>query len=131
MLDHPTDPIRPQSGTRQRLTPPALARLIETLVASVFGIAAIDLSRPSRGRAQIALARQVAMYLARVVGRLRFDEVARVFGRDRSTVRHACHVVEDRRDDPDFNLTLDHLESIIKRISLMMAQPRITRLAHP
>ena len=67
------------------------------------------------------------MYLARVVGRLRFDEVAIVFGRDRSTVRHACHVVEDRRDDPEFNLTLDHLESIIKRVSLMMSRPRVAR----
>ena len=127
MLDQSADPIRPHPGSRLRIAPPALARLIEALVASVFGIAEIDLLGRSRGRARIALARQVAMYLARVVGRLRFDEVARVFGRDRSTVRHACHVVEDRRDDPDFNLTLDHLESIIKRISLMMAQPRIAR----
>ncbi len=124
MLDCPADPNRPPPASRQRIAPTELARLIEALVASVFSVAETDLLAPSRGRAKIALARQVAMYLARVVGRLRFDEVAIVFGRDRSTVRHACHVVEDRRDDPDFNLTLDHLESIIKRVSLMMSRPR-------
>ncbi len=124
MLDCPVDPIRPQTGSRLRIAPPELARLIEQHVGNVFSVTERDMSAPSRGRAKIALARQVAMYLARVVGRLRFAEVAIVFGRDRSTVRHACHVVEDRRDDPDFNLTLDHLEAIIKRISLMMSQPR-------
>lgn len=127
MLDCPADPNRPQPASRQRIAPTELARLIEALVASVFSVAEADLLAPSRGRAKIALARQVAMYLARVVGRLRFDEVAIVFGRDRSTVRHACHVVEDRRDDPEFNLTLDHLESIIKRVSLMMSRPRVAR----
>ncbi len=97
-----------------------LRRLIEQTVSRVFGVATTDLLRPSRGRKSIALARQVAMYLARVVGGLRLSEIGRVFGRDCSTVRHACMVIENRRDDPGFNLTLDHLETIIKRLCLQM-----------
>ena len=100
--------------------PMHLGRLIEQAVASVFGVEIAELLRPSRGRARIALARQIAMYLAHVVGGLRLVEVGRVFSRDRTTVAHACAVVENRRDDPDFNLTLDLLESIIKRLCSQM-----------
>ena len=100
--------------------PLQLGRLIEQAVASVFGVEIADMLRPSRGRASIALARQVAMYLAHVVGRLRLSEVGRIFGRDRTTVAHACSVVENRRDEPGFNLTLDHLEAIIKRVHRLM-----------
>ena len=53
-------------------------------------------------------------------GSVRLSEIGRVFGRDTSTVRHACMVIEIRRDDPGFNLTLDHLETIIKRLCLQM-----------
>ena len=96
-----------------------LSQLIEQQVARVFGIQPADLLRPSRGRKPIALARQVAMYLARVVGGLKLADISRVFCRDRSTVRHACTVIEDLRDDPVFNLMLDHLEAIIKRLRIM------------
>jgi chromosomal replication initiation ATPase DnaA len=36
--------------------------------------------------------------------------VAAVFGRDRSTVSHACRVIEGRREDPRFNRWLEALE---------------------
>ena len=95
----------------------ALRRIIEMAVARVFGIGVGDLLGPSRGLAPIALARQVAMYLARVVGGLRLAEVGRAFGRDRSTVAYACVVVERRRDDPTFDLTVELLEGIVDRIN--------------
>jgi len=41
-----------------------------------------------------------------VVGELSLTEVARGFARDRTTVSHACHLIEDRRDDPDFDARL-------------------------
>jgi chromosomal replication initiation ATPase DnaA len=50
------------------------------------------------------------MYLAHVAGGLTLVEVARLFARDRTTVAHACAVVEDRRDDPEFDRTLAVLE---------------------
>jgi hypothetical protein len=41
---------------------------------------------------------------------LSLTDTGRLFGRDRTTVAHACCVVEDRRDDPAFDRALDLLE---------------------
>ena len=86
---------------------------IEQVVARVFGVARGELSLATRGRAKVALARQVAMYLAHVVYSLSLTEVGRVFERDRTTVSYACGVVEDRRDDQTFDRVMNNLESII------------------
>jgi hypothetical protein len=87
--------------------------IVEGAVAQVFGVTHGDLFTPSRGRARVALARQVAMYLAHICCGLSFTEVGLLFGRDRTTVAHACAVVEDRRDDPIFDRTLELLEWIV------------------
>jgi chromosomal replication initiation ATPase DnaA len=83
---------------------------IEHAVTQVFGIAGHDLRRATRGRAKVALARQVAMYLAHVGCGLSLTETGRLFERDRTTVAHACGIIEDRRDDPLFDRALDLLE---------------------
>ena len=83
---------------------------IEHAVTQVFGIAGHDLRRATRGRAKVALARQVAMYLAHVGCGLSLTETGRLFDRDRTTVAHACGIIEDRRDDPLFDRALDLLE---------------------
>jgi chromosomal replication initiation ATPase DnaA len=87
--------------------------IVEGAVAQVFGVGHGDLFRATRGRARIALARQVAMYLAHVCCGLTFTEIGHLFGRDRTTVAHACAVVEDRRDDPIFDRTLELLEWVV------------------
>lgn len=69
------------------------------LVGAEFRVAESDMAAGTRAKADIAFARQVAMYLAHVCYRLTYDEVAESFGRERSTVAHACGVVEDRRDE--------------------------------
>ena len=53
-----------------------------------------------RGRATVALARQVAIYLAHTRLGLPYCARGAVFGRDRTTAAHACRRVEDRREDP-------------------------------
>lgn len=83
---------------------------IELAVVQVFGVAGGELRRATRGRAKVALARQVAMYLAHVGCGLSLTETGRLFARDRTTVAHACGVIEDRRDDPLFDHALDLLE---------------------
>ena len=73
-------------------------KLVEHCVLSVFRIPSLALR--SRGRAApVSLARQIAMYLAHVAFRLSFTQVGQLFGRDRTTVAHACGVIEDLRDD--------------------------------
>lgn len=90
---------------------------IEHAVGQVFGIAGRDLRRATRGRARVALARQVAMYLAHVGCGLSLTETGRLFDRDRTTVAHACGVIEDRRDDPLFDRVLDLLEWAVPMIA--------------
>ncbi len=87
---------------------------IEDVVSRVFGVSRVELRKPTRGRADVALARQVSMYLAHVVFGLSLTEVGRAFDRDRTTVAHACGVVEDRRDDPTFDCILENLERIVE-----------------
>jgi len=43
------------------------------------------------------------------------SEVGRNFGRDRTTVAHACACVEDSRDDPRFERVLLCLEAALDR----------------
>ena len=83
---------------------------IELAVVRVFGVDNHALEQNSRGVARVALARQVAMYLAHVGCGLSMTAAGRLFGRDRTTVAHACLIVEDRRDDPMFDRALDLLE---------------------
>ncbi|MCL4766468.1 MAG: chromosomal replication initiator DnaA [Hyphomicrobiaceae bacterium] len=107
---------------RQRLRRPPEAReadaslriLLEQTVARVFDVE-LDLMRlPTRGRARVAMARQVAMYLAHVACGLSLTEAGDLFERDRTTVAHACQVVEDRREDSEFDRALDLLENVTK-----------------
>lgn len=74
------------------------AARVTAAVASVFRVRVRDLKGHSRGIAAVALARQVAMYLAHVELQLPLTEVAEAFGRTRTTVMRACRQVEDRRD---------------------------------
>ena len=96
----------------QRRTPP-VREAIDPAVAAVFGVEIGDLRATTRGSPRAAFARQVAMYLAHVVCGLSLTEVGALFRRDRTTVAHACIVVEDGRDDPELDRRLEHLERAI------------------
>lgn len=96
-------------------------QVIEQTVAQVFGIKNCDLRRATRGRAHVARARQVGMYLAHVACGKSLTDVGRLFARDRTTVSHACSVIEDGRDDPTF----DHVLELLERAVLAMIPPRL------
>jgi chromosomal replication initiation ATPase DnaA len=69
------------------------------------------------------------MYLAHVAWGLTLTEVGTVFSRDRTTVAHACGLVEDLRDDPVFDRSLELLEGVLRALSPASAtsavQPRL------
>ena len=101
-----------------RKTPIGMARAsarqaIDPAVAAVFDVEIADLRAPTRSSPQAAFARQVAMYLAHVVCGLSLTAVGTLFQRDRTTVAHACGVVEDRRDDPELDARIEHLEHAV------------------
>jgi len=101
------------------------ASLIEGLVAPAFGIAGRDLATPARGTASVAVARQVAMYLAHTQLRLSLTVAGDFFGRDRTTAAHACRRVEERRDDPRFDAIVACLE---RAISVWPELARLTEI---
>jgi chromosomal replication initiation ATPase DnaA len=98
--------------------PEGICRTVEATVAAAFSVPVRRLRAPRRCRAQIAFARQSAMYLAHVVGGLSYTEVGRAFGRDRTTAAHACRVIEERREDPALDaafLTLEEIVGLVRR----------------
>lgn len=71
-----------------------------------------ELRKPGRTSESISRVRQIIMYVTHVVLRLNMGEIGRGFARDRTTVQYACKVVEDLRDDPDFDRVVSVLESV-------------------
>jgi hypothetical protein len=91
-------------------TPERTCQWVAFCVARDFGLEMAALFAPTRGAPRVAFARQVAMYLANTSFELSFETISRVFDRDRTTVSHACHVVEDGRDDIWLDCRLEALE---------------------
>lgn len=114
-----TDTTSPHLNSDERIE----RQVIEQTVAQVFGVNNFDLRRATRGRARVARARQVGMYLAHVACGKSLTDVGRLFERDRTTVSHACSIIEDGRDDPTF----DHVLELLERAVLAMIPPRLGR----
>ncbi|URK88225.1 transposase [Rhizobium sp. RCAM05350] len=60
--------------------------------------------------------RQISMYVCHVVLQISLTDIGYSFGRDRTTVSHACNVVEDRRDDPAFDDFVASLERVVTSV---------------
>ncbi len=112
---------------RERAIDEARAGMVTAIIAYALEIPLEEVQAEGRGSAEAAFARQVAMYLAHVALEMSLARIAAAFGRDRSTVSHACHLVEDRRDDPAFEDWIDQLEASIRAAPA----PVIGRLAGP
>ena len=107
-----------------------VARMAKEIACEAFNVSLGDLNARDKRPFDVALARQCAMYLAHVIGQLTHAEVSEVFGRDRSTVGHACNNIEDRRDSPIFDIQLNYMERRLReRISTAEADGVFAR--HP
>ena len=93
----------------------AIVRIVTELIAFSNNIKD-DILHPTRGNSKLAFARQIAMYLTHIGFGLSINRVAIAFGRDRSTVTYACSMIEDKRDDTNFDDYLDSLERILNEI---------------
>lgn len=71
------------------------------------------------GRRATSHVRQVAMYVCHVAYSMPMGEVAEAFGRDRSTVGHACRMVEDRRDDRAYDTFVAIVERMASAVHLL------------
>ena len=73
------------------------------MASALFSLPSKELRGAGRSTLPVSRVRQIAMYVAHVVLRLTMADVGRGFGRDRTTVLHACQLVEDLRDDAEFD----------------------------
>jgi hypothetical protein len=91
------------------------------IAAALFNVSSRELRQPGRCSLPVARVRQVAMYVAHCVLGLSMSEVGRGFGRDRTTVLHACHLIEDMRDDREF----DSIILLTERIAVAALKSRV------
>lgn len=92
-------------------------RVTWRLVAELFAAACErDLPEGVARRRPRCHMRQIAMYLSHVVLSVPYQGIATAFGRDRTTVVHACAVVEDRRDDAGYDRFVEQCERCIKAV---------------
>ena len=103
-------------GSQQRIDRNC-AYLAASLVGYVLELKAEDIFLPDRGPRNMVRARQVAMYLSHVGLEMSLSRVALAFDRDRSTVAHACHRIEELRDEAEFDAWLDRLEEGLTTIA--------------
>ncbi len=114
--------IRATASKRQQIVPAAekarrdsvRAHFVMDLVALATGVPAEQIASRTRSHARAARARQLSMYLANVAWSWPAVRVGRAFGRDRSTARHACQLIEDLREDRQFDVRINVLEDCLK-----------------
>ncbi len=103
--------FRPTPKRRDEVSLELCECLID-IAAALFNVPSKELRKPGRTALSVARVRQIAMYVAHVVLRLTMSEVGAGFGRDRTTVLHACQVIEDLRDDPELDRLVLMVESV-------------------
>jgi len=102
--------------------PDQMAQRLLQLVALARGVQPSQLVHRARCRSRVAVARQLAMYLMHVALGWQYAEVGQFFGRDRTTVSHACAVIEDMREAPGFDAEVEQLETLIEALATMPGQ---------
>lgn len=112
-------------GSNRRPNPPAslplraTCRIVRQVIAEMTELTG-DRVQLRRDRRRTAChVRQIAMYVCHVALEIPMSDIGDAFGRDRTTVAHACGVVEDRRDDPAY----DDFVSAIERIATAVFAP--------
>lgn len=103
---------------------PDLAGAGPCLVAARFAAEAVQvpfeaLIHEGRRDRRCSSARALAMYLAHVGLGLSMSRVARDFGRHRSTVAHACRMIEERREVAGWD---DHVAALEDEVRGALAQ---------
>lgn len=94
-----------------------VTRPVVRLVSNSQNLEEAAVMDTSRGSSQIARARQIAMYLLHISLCMSYSTVAKLFGRDRTTVAHACRTIEDLRDIPASDDAILKMEGILELLT--------------
>lgn len=102
---------------------PDMALLVDVIVhivANSFDLDPQIIVQTRRGVAKVARARQILFYLLHTSLSFPLVEIAQIFGKDRTTIGHACRLIEDLRDEAEFDGFVSKLEKVthlVARIS--------------
>jgi len=88
---------------------------IQKIVCEYFGIKIIDIKAKKRTK-EVALPRQIAMYLAKQLTEMSLSDIGKGFGgKDHATVIYSCKQIEEKRaKDEAFNRMIENLLRKIK-----------------
>jgi chromosomal replication initiator protein len=88
--------------------------IIQRVVADYFSLLSSDIKGKKRSQ-NIVFPRQIAMYIAREITGFSTTEIGQSFGRDHTTVMHACQRIDERKKaDPTLDSTIQNLIRMIK-----------------
>ena len=91
----------------------ALCDAVIDVVSALSGIPGREIRSRARESRAAAQARHMAMYVSHVVLGLSMRQVGIGFGRDRTSVVYACHMIEDMRDDVGFDCLVGMVERVV------------------
>jgi len=100
-----------KSSEGRRITP----ELIISVIADQYGVTSEDIVSKKRSR-DIAMPRQIAMYLCRNMTQLSTTNIGRSFGgRDHTTVMHGCEKInQEMNENFSFRKRIEELTAMIK-----------------
>lgn len=97
--------------------------VVRQLTSELLGVVG-DRAEVRRARRRASChVRQISMYVCHVALSMPYGDIAEAFGVDRTTVSHACHVVEDRRDDPGFDTFVSTVERLAEAVCMVAGRP--------
>jgi Bacterial dnaA protein helix-turn-helix len=98
----------------RRLRESRLSSFAEATVALAFAQTFNTVRAPTRSIAEHAFVRQLAVYMTNTTFAQNFTAIGRTFGRERSTISHACTLVESARQTPHINTALVALDHALR-----------------
>lgn len=93
-----------------------VCRMVGQITAEMLALLSDRITVRRDRRRMACHVRQIAMYVCHVALQIPFADIGPAFGRDRTTVGHACHVVEDRRDDAAFDEFVTAIERMVTTV---------------
>jgi hypothetical protein len=102
-----------QPPLTRRMSDRSICRIVRQMVSELLLLLGGRVMVRRDRRRLACHVRQISMYVCHVALRMPQQDIGVAFGRDRTTVSHACHVVEDRRDDRVYDEFVSAVERIV------------------
>lgn len=108
--------MRKLSSRERQLRAWNICSALMALLSVFFHVSLQELRSGQRGNSHVARIRQFGMYIAHTMFGLSMAEVAYAFCRERTTVKHACHLIEDMRENEKFDRSVSSFEYFIRAL---------------